>query len=303
MLAAIIWGCAFVAQQTGGEAVGPYSFNCIRSIIGSIVLLPAIVCLDRMGLSGKKPVTAEQKKELWLGGLACGIFLFLASNMQQLGLYYGTGAGKAGFLTASYILLVPICGLFLHKTCGINVWIAVVMAMAGLYFLCITESLSVQKSDLYVLSCAVLFTGQILCVDHFSPKVDGVRLSCLEFLVTGVLGMIPMTIKEIIPVGFGTWLSNFQAEGAIIALLYAGVLSCGVAYTCQIIGQNGLNPAIASIVMSLESVFSVIAGAIILGERMNGREILGCVILFASILIAQMPMPNFFKENKNADHA
>ena len=180
VLTALVWGIAFVAQSTGGDAIGPYSFNSIRSIIGSLVLIPVIFLLDRINPSGKRPKTNEEKRTLFLGGFCCGTVLFLASTAQQLGIYYGTSAGKAGFLTACYILLVPVFGLFLKKKCGINIWIGIVIAIAGLYLLCMTDSISFQTSDLMVLLCAVLFALHILAVDHFSPLVDGVRMSCIQ---------------------------------------------------------------------------------------------------------------------------
>lgn len=291
ILTALVWGIAFVAQSSGGDAVGPYSFNSIRSLIGSLVLVPVIFLLDRINPSGKKPKTKEEKRTLLLGGFCCGTILFLASTTQQLGIYYGTPAGKAGFLTACYILLVPVFGLFLKKKCGWNIWAGIVIAVAGLYLLCMTDSISFQTSDLYVLACAVLFALHILVIDHFSPLVDGVRMSCIQFLVCGIWGIFPMLFLDMRRQTFSVWIASLGSWGAWIPILYAGIFSCGVGYTLQIVGQNGLNPTVASMLMSLESVFSVLAGWVILHEVLSPRQLAGCGLIFAAIILAQIPMP------------
>ena len=292
VLTALIWGTAFVAQTTGGDTIGAFSFNCIRSLIGGIVLIPVIHVLDTK--TDKKPKTAAEKKTLLTGGIACGCVMFIASSFQQLGINLGTEAGKAGFLTACYILLVPILGLFLKKKCGWNIWIGVVLTLAGLYLLCMngTTGFSLRFSDGLVIICAVCFSLHILLVDHFSPLVDGVRLSSIQFIISGLIGLIPTFFVDMHHSlsGFYAWLPALQSWNAWIPILYAGVMSCGVAYTLQIIGQNGLNPTIASLLMSLESVFSVLAGWIILGQKLTTREILGCVIIFAAIVLAQLPV-------------
>ena len=288
VLTAFIWGIAFVAQSEGGNAVGPFTFNGIRSLIGSIVLLPVIALLDRMKLTSKKPVTKAEKKTLLIGGLSCGVLLFLASSAQQLGIYLGTPAGKAGFLTACYILLVPVLGLFLKKKCGARVWVGIAITLVGLYLLCMSETLRLQRSDLLLLACALLFAVHILVIDYFSPLVDGVRMSCIQFLVCGILSLIPMFFSEI-RVGADVWLAKLTDPGAWLAILYAGVLSCGVAYTLQIVGQNGINPTVASMLLSLESVFSVLAGWIILKQSLGAKELLGCGLIFIAIILAQLP--------------
>jgi len=290
VLTALIWGTAFVAQREGGDAVGPFTFNGIRSFIGSAVLLPVILALDKVHPSAKKPKTPEDKKRLWLGGACCGTILFLASSAQQLGMYMGTSAGKAGFLTACYILLVPILSLFLKKRCGWNIWVGIVIAIAGLYLLCMTDSISFQTSDLMVLLCAVLFALHILVVDHFSPLVDGVRMSCIQFFVCGIWGCFPMVFSDMRQQTFSGWLSALGSLNAWIPILYAGIFSCGVGYTLQIIGQNGLNPTVASMLMSLESVFSVLAGWVILHEVLSKRQLVGCALIFAAIILAQLPV-------------
>lgn len=290
IFASFIWGIAFVAQSTGGNAVGPYTFNCIRSVIGGIVLLPVIRLSDRLHWSQKKPVSREDRRTLLTGGIACGIALSIASNLQQVGIYMGSPVGKAGFLTACYMLLVPILGLFLKKRCGWNVWVGVAITVAGLYLLCIQGSFSIQFSDFLLLLCALSFAVQILTVDHFVDRVDGVRMACIEFLVCGIISAIPMifvdmgrSVSEI-----SKWASALADPFAWIPILYAGVLSCGVAYTLQIVGQRGMNPTVASLLMSLESVFSVLAGWILLNEALSGREIWGCILIFIAVVLAQL---------------
>lgn len=286
LLTATIWGVAFVAQSVGMEYVGPFTFNCVRNIIGGMVLIPCIFLLGK--LNGQKKVTLlpenkEEKKTLLLGGVLCGIFLCAASNMQQIGIMYTT-VGKAGFITACYIIIVPIMGMFLGKKTGIGIWISVVFAVIGLYLLCMTDSLSFGKGDLYVLFCAVLFAGHIMVIDYFAPKVDGVKMSCIQFFVCGILSGVLMLIFEEPSLG-----ALFAAK---VPILYAGVLSCGVAYTLQIIGQKNMNPTVASLILSLESCISVLAGWIILHQALSGRELLGCVVMFAAIILAQLPSKN-----------
>lgn len=296
VLAALLWGISFVSQSKGGDAVGPYSFNSIRSFVGSLVLVPAMLVLDKFNLTKGKPKSKNDKKNLIIGGISCGIVLTLATNLQQLGITFGTPAGKAGFLTACYIVMVPILGIFLKKKCGINVWISVGITVGGLYLLCMNGSIKFQTSDILVLACAVVFAVHILTVDHFSPLVDGVRLSCLQFLTCGIISAVPMIIKEIIPIGFINWVAPLATLDAWIPILYAGICSCGIAYTLQIIGQQDVNPTIASLLMSLESVFAVIAGALLLKERLSARELIGCVLIFIAITLAQIPIKS--KKNK-----
>lgn len=297
ILTALIWGAAFVAQREGGAEVGPYTFNCIRSLIGAVVLLPVIKLLGKR-TSGQISPNAADRKLLWVGGISCGIVLFVASTFQQLGMYYGTTAGKAGFLTACYILIVPLLGLFLGKKCYWNVWVSVLIALCGLYFLCLTNDFTLQRSDGLVLLCAVSFAVHILVIDHFSPLVDGIRLSCIQFFVCGILGLIPMIYGDMqhSAAGAGLWMEALGSWDVWLPILYAGVLSCGVGYTLQIIGQDGINPTIASLLMSLESVFSVLAGMILLHETMSSRELLGCGLVFAAVLFAQIPLEKEIEE-------
>lgn len=293
ILTAFIWGVAFVAQSEGGRSAGPYTFNCIRSIIGSVVLIPAIVFLDKLKLT-KKTKTPTDKRNLIVGGLLCGIILFLASNLQQLGLYLGASAGKAGFLTACYILIVPILGLLFKKKCRINVWIGVLLTLVGLYLLCVKDSFSLHPADILLLVCAFIFAIHILVIDYYAPKVDGVRMSCIQFFVCGILTAIPMFFTEMNHSinGISKWTRGLTSINVWIPILYAGILSCGVAYTLQIIGQKNVDPTIASLLLSLESVFSVIAGFVILGEKMGIRELVGCGLIFVAIILAQLPPSN-----------
>ena len=290
LLTATIWGVAFVAQSVGMDFVGGFTFNMARSLIGSAVLLPVIWFMGRN--SSKKAEEAQgssSRKDLLWGGLACGILMCLASNFQQFGIKYTT-VGKAGFITACYIVLVPILGLFLKKKCSPFIWLAVAMSVAGLYLLCITDGFSIGKGDILVLICAVLFSFHILVIDYYSPKVDGVKLSCIQFLVCGILSGIPALIFE--KPEMCAVLTAWQP------ILYAGVMSCGVAYTLQIIGQKNMNPTVASLILSLESCISVLAGWVILGQKLSGRELFGCALVFAAVLLVQIPTEKLFHTTK-----
>lgn len=301
ILTALIWGVSFVAQSEGGNAVGSYTFNCIRCLIGAAVLVPVILLSDRIRLTCRKPVSREEKKTLLHGGVSCGIALCIASNLQQVGINMGTPAGKAGFLTACYILLVPILGLFLKKRCSANIWIGVALTLAGLYLLCMNGgSLAIQTSDLLLLLCAFAFAIHILIIDRFSPLVDGVRMSCIQFFVAGLLSAIPMFFVDMqhSAAGIAAWAPALTSLSAWIAILYAGVLSCGVAYTLQIVGQQGVNPTVASLLLSLESVFSVLAGWVILNEKLGTRELIGCALIFAAVMLAQLPADMFSPQKK-----
>lgn len=289
LLTAAIWGFAFVAQSTGGDAIGSFSFNCIRSFIGAVFLIPVILFLDAKGLS-RKPTTRAERKKLLIAGISCGAALCVATNLQQIGINLGAGAGKSGFLTATYILIVPIFGIFFKRKCGLNIWIGVGIALVGLYLLCINESFRFAIEDLLLLLCALAFSIQIMLVDYFAPKVDGVRLSCIQFLSVGVFSLIPMLFTEI---GFtvqsaSSWLQAFDSISVWIAILYAGIMSCGIAYTLQIIGQQEVHPTVASLLMSFESVFSVIGGWVILHEHLSVRQLRGCGLIFVAVVLAQI---------------
>lgn len=290
LLTATIWGVAFVAQSVGMDYVGPFTFNTVRSLLGGIVLIPCIVLLKRINVGSKDTAGAAehasgdpagQRKVLLTGGVACGVLLCIASNLQQFGIMY-TSVGKSGFITAMYIVLVPVLGIFLKKKAGIKIWCSVAIAVGGLYLLCMTDSgFSIQKGDMLLLLGAVIFSFHILTIDYFSPKVDGVKMSCIQFFTCGILSMVCMFLFEQPQIG-----AILQAWMPIV---YAGVLSCGVAYTLQIVGQKGMNPTVASLILSTESVISVIAGWLILHQKLSGRELLGCVLMFAAIILVQLP--------------
>ncbi len=286
LLTAMIWGVAFVAQRVGMDYVEPFTFNFARSILGGVVLLPCICLLDRIRSKGQgakesgSAVYTWKNRELFTGGLCCGIALFTATSLQQFGIKYTT-VGKAGFITALYIVIVPLIGIFLKKRTGIKIWISVALAVAGLYLLCVTGGFSLGTGDFLVLLCAAVFSVHILIVDYFSPRVDGIRMSCIQFFVCGILSAVGMAFTEHpqIHLILAAWLP----------VMYAGVFSCGVAYTLQIVGQKGMNPTVASLIMSLESVVSVLAGWILLGQTLSSRELAGCALMFAAIILAQLP--------------
>ena len=293
VIAAMIWGVAFVAQSTGGDAVGPYTFNCIRSVIGGLVLLPVIKLSDHMHWTRRRPVSREDRRTLFTAGIACGIALAIASNLQQVGIYLGTPVGKAGFLTACYMLLVPILGLLIGKKCGWNIWLGVAVTAIGLYLLCMQGDFSVQVSDLLLLFCALCYAVQILIIDHFADRVDGVRMSCLQFIVSGLISAVPTIFVEmgLSAPEISEWASALADPYPWISILYARVFSCGVAYPLQIIGQRGMNPTVASLLMSLESVFSVLAGWVLLHQTLSAREIAGCLLIFGAVILTQLQVP------------
>ena len=262
LVAAVIWGLAFVAQAKG-SSVGAFTITGLRNLIGAAALCPVIAMMDRTGMTIRRPQRSEDYKKLWLGGAVCGIALFVAAVMQQLGINAGVMTGKAGFLTAIYILIVPIIGLFLRKRCGWNIWVGVAIALVGLYFLCISGSFSFQPVDMLLIGCAFFFGIQITCIDHFSPLVDPVRLSAIEFLVCGLVSSITAVFVEVIPGGGVNWIASLSGWDAWLPILYLGFLSTGVAYTLQVVGQAGLNPTVASMIMSMEAVFSVLGGWLI----------------------------------------
>ena len=286
-ITAFIWGTAFVAQSVSTDFVGPFTFNMARSVLGGAFLIPVILLMgagrkkkSASCPSGAPEASAEDRKALWTGGICCGAILFVASNLQQWGLQYTT-AGKAGFITALYILLVPIFSIFLHKKAGIRLWISVAIAVVGLYFLCMTESFTIQKGDFIEMLCAVAFTFHILVIDHFSPRVDGVKMSCIQFWVAALLSGIGMLLAE-----DPDWSMIFAAW---FPICYVGIMSSGVAYTLQIVGQKDLNPTVASLIMSLESVIAALSAWVLIHQNMSGREVLGCVLMFAAIILAQLP--------------
>ena len=284
LLTATIWGVAFVAQSVGMEYIGPFTFNAIRCVLGGLVLIPVILVLKKKKETGAENQEKEDKKTLWAGGIACGVILCIASNLQQFGIMEAS-VGKSGFFTALYIVMIPVIGIFIGKRPGIKLWFCVALAVVGMYLLCMKDgSFTIERADIMLLLCALAFSFHILVVDYFSPKVDGVKMSCIQFFVCGVLSAVGMLFTETPDI------SNIQA--AWLPLLYAGLLSCGVGYTLQIVGQKGINPVIASLIMSLESVISALAGWVILGQVLSPKEILGCVLMFVAIIITQIPIGN-----------
>ncbi len=278
LVAAVIWGSAFVAQSLGMDHVQPFTFQAVRSLLGALALLPVILLFD---WRRKKKRGAAARQPLWplvKGGLLCGAVLFVAINLQQFGLVDNT-AGKAGFLTALYILIVPVYGLFLGHRPGALLWVSVVIAAVGLYLLSVTEAFTISRGDVLLILCAFAFALQIMLVDHFVGRVNGMKLCTAQFLVCGLLSLLAMFMFE--------QPSARGILGAAGPLLYAGVLSSGVAYTLQILAQRTTPPAIASLLMSLEAVFAVITGMLVLGEVPSLREVLGSLLMFAAILLAQ----------------
>ena len=285
LLCSLIWGTAFVAQSAG-SGMGAYSFLAGRSWLAVLVLIPTVMVFDairRKSGTDAKPKTAAEKKKLLAAGFVCGTLLFAASAAQQIGITINPSTAKAGFLTAMYVVLVPVFGLFFRRRVSLPVWIAVALSVGALYLLCIKGSFSLAPGDLLVLVCAICFSVHILVIDHFTATCDGVKLSCLQFLFAG-------TWSTILALFFDT--ISFQVLlDCIWPLLYVGVFSCGVGYTLQILAQKGSNPTVVTILLSLESVFAVIAGAVVLHQQMTGREYLGCVLMFAAVVLAQIPMP------------
>lgn len=298
-LTAMIWGAAFVAQSVSMDYIGPFTFICLRSVIGGLFLIPVIIVLDGIRRKSQNEsadvvnsenilhIETEEKqrlswknKQLIEGGIVCGIFLFFANCFQQTGIQYTT-VGKAGFITTFYIIIVPLIGLFFKKYCGILTWIGVVVALAGLYFLCITQKLTIQRGDALILCCSVLYAGQILAIDHYNPFVDGVKMSCIQFLTGGILGAVFMLLFENPSIAM-----ILSAAGPI---LYTGIMSTGVGYTLQIVGQKGLNPTVAALILSLESVFSALSGYLFLHQVLTTRELIGCALMFIAIVLAQLP--------------
>lgn len=259
--------------------------------MGGTVLLPVIRLLDKLGLTEHRPETGADRKALLIGGVCCGLCLTGTAVFQQLGMHLGTAPGKAGFLTACYVVLVPVLGLFLKRKCGLNVWIAVAVTLVGLYLLCMEGTFTLKLSDGLVLLCSLCNAFHILTIDHFNKKLDAVRMSCVQFYTVGVIAAIPMLVTEVIP-DPALWASHFASLDAWIPLLYAGILSSGVAFTLEVVGQVGVEPAIASVIMSLESVFSVLAGWLMLGQQMSLRALLGCGLVFCAVVLSQLPKKN-----------
>jgi len=280
--ATIIWGCAFVAQSIGMDHIGPFTFQAVRCFLAVIGLLPVIAVADIFKKDGLTFLARWKSTQLWKAGILCGIPLFLACNLQQLGLVE-VDAGKSGFLTAMYIVIVPLIGLFLKKKPSVLVPISVALAVIGLYFLSCAGVNSISTGDLLLLACALMFAIQIVLVDALAQQLDALRVNLIQALVCSVLSGIMVLFTE-----DPSW------DGIIsctVPLCYTGFLSMGAAYSLQIIGQKILEPTAASLIMSLESVFAVLAGFFILQERLTQWELLGCALVFSAVILSQLPVP------------
>lgn len=286
VLIAMIWGGSFVAQSKGGEIAGPFGFGFVRFMIAGIAVLPVVF------VSGKKNKEANaslKTSDLIKAGVICGVFLTGTSAFQQLGMFYGTVPGKAGFLTSCYIIFVPIISLLLfRKKSEWNVWLAVIIALTGLYMLCVKDGFSVQASDGIVLMCSVMIASRILTIDKFMGKVDIIKLACVQFFTASFLLGVLTCIFEIPKLGVSAWWSTINCKDVWMALIYAGLLAGAMAFTLQNVVQKYIKPTIASLLMSLESVFSVLAGWAILGDNLSIKEIFGCVIIFGALVLAQL---------------
>lgn len=294
-LAAAIWGVAFVSQSKGMEYMGPFTFNGVRSLLGATVLVPLILFRRKKEGPNRKPIPW---KVTLIGGVCCGLALTSASTLQQYGILY-TSVGKAGFITTLYIIFVPIIGIFLGRKAPWMVWAGAILASVGMYLLCMQESLHINPGDVMVFISAIIFSLHILIIDHFSPKADGVMLSCIQFFMAGIICTGCAFIFE------QPQLS--QLVSGLVPILYAGIMSSGVAYTLQIVGQKDMNPTVAALILSLESVVSVLAGwfAYKVGflkedQTLTGRQLLGCSIVFAAVILVQLPLENLFRKKKKA---
>lgn len=282
MLTALIWGTAFVAQSVGMDYLGPCAFTATRNFIGCVALLPVIALASRLrsGAQPEEAAPAPGKKALFGWGAACGLLLGGATLLQQAGMQTAS-AGKAGFLTALYIVIVPVLGIFLGRRPGLKVWMGVVLALVGAYLLSVKGGAGIASGDLLVIASAVVFSLHILVIDSVPAGMDGVRLSCVQFLVAGVFALVLALFLESF-----TWRDILSAW---VPLLYTGVVSSGVGYTLQILGQRTVNPTVASLILSLESVFAALAGWAILGQALSLRELFGCALVFVAVILAQLP--------------
>ena len=290
LLTAFIWGLAFVAQSEGTEFIGPFTLNFTRFLLGGFVLIPVILLREFLSKKQSDKISRENNtssklpvfhKNNIIGGICCGAVLGIASSFQQFGLMHTT-VGKAGFITTLYVIFVPILGIFIHKKAGIRIWISAGIAIIGLYLLCMQESLTLSKGDILILVCAIIFSVHVMTVDYFSPKGDGVVISCIQFFTCAFINGIGAFVLE------QPRIENILAS--YICILYLGVLSCGVAYTLQVVAQKNTDPTVAALTMSLESVIAAAAGVVLLGQYMNAREVLGCVLVFGAVILAQIPL-------------
>ena len=292
LITALIWGTAFVAQSEGMNYVKPFTYNAVRTLIGGVVLIPVIFLLKKLTANeNTSPPYQSSKKDTVIGGICCGVILFIASSFQQFGISCTT-AGKAGFITALYVVIVPVLGIFFGRKTALKTWLCVAIAVIGFYLLCINGDFSVSKGDLLVLICAIFFAMHIMTVDHFNAKdADSMVMSCIQFFTAGALMLPCMFIFETPKLS-----SIFAARNTI---LYAGVMSCGIAYTLQIIGQRYTAPTVATLLMSLESVFAALSGWLILSEKLSVKEFIGCAVVFFAVILAQLDIKG--KKHSNGD--
>ena len=276
VLTALIWGCAFVAQSSAMDFVGPFTYNTSRNVLAFFTLLIVVKIFNR----GKEKSKAANRISV-IGGICCGLVLGVASAFQQVGVSMTT-AGKGGFITALYIIIVPIFGIFIGKKIPKIIWLCVALAIFGFYLLCVNEGFSISTGDLFVLACAFCFAVHILVIDHFTDKkADGIKMSCIQFLVAAIVSAVLMFIFEE-PQISAIW-------DAKIPILYAGIMSSSVGYTLQIVAQKDTDPTTATLLMSLESVFAALAGWLFLHELLSLKELAGCIVVFAAVIIAQIP--------------
>ncbi len=280
LAATIIWGFAFVAQSVGMDKVGPWTFQMVRAALAVATLIPCAFLLDLGKCTAGESVSKWRSPGLWKAGTRCGCALFVASSLQQIGLVY-TDAGKAGFITAMYIVLVPVLGLFLGRKAPRTAVVSVCLAVVGLYLLSCMGVTQINRGDLCLMACALAFAVQIQCVDHFAPGLDGFRMNCIQSLTVSVLSAPFVLLTETV-----VWADLL---GAWVPLCFSGCLSMGIAYTFQILGQKRLEPTTASLIMSLEAVFAAIGGWWLLQERMPPAEWLGCALVFAAVILSQLP--------------
>ena len=289
LITSLIWGTAFVAQSEGMNYVEPFTYNAMRTLLGGVVLIPVIILFRFLDKRNGKEKANFSLKNTVTGGICCGIVLFIASSFQQSGIAQTT-AGKAGFVTALYIVIVPLIGIFMHKKMPLRMWLFIAIALAGFWLLCIKQDIGISSGDLLVFFGAIFFAVHITVIDFFNEKnTDGVLMSCIQFFTAGLLMLICMFIfeKPTIP--------NIVGAGGTI--LYAGIMSCGVAYTLQILGQKHTNPTLATMLMSLESVFAALSGWLILGEKLSIKEFFGRVLIFAAVILAQLAGTDKIKGN------
>lgn len=284
----VIWGFAFIAQSVGMDLIGPFTFQMVRCLLAVAFLIPCSFVLDLGKCSRSASVEKWKNPRLWKAGTLCGCALFVASSLQQIGLVY-TDAGKAGFITAMYIVLVPILGLFLGKKVPKMAAFSVLLAVVGLYLLSCLGVTEVNIGDLLIMGCALAFAVQILCIDHLAADLDGFRLNCIQALTVAVISLPFVLLTETVDIQ--------NLLDCTVPLLFAGVLSMGVAYSLQIVGQKSLEPTTASLIMSLESVFAVLGGWWLLNERMAPHELIGCGLVFAAVIISQLPEKKLKMEN------